>query len=63
MTVTLADEDGKTVTWKIVGEDEADAARGTISHASPMAKAMFGKGEGDEVKVNGKTWEIVGLRG
>jgi transcription elongation GreA/GreB family factor len=63
MSVKLAAEDGKTVTWKIVGEDEADAAEGTISHVSPMAQAMFGKGEGDEVNVNGKTWEIVGLRG
>jgi transcription elongation GreA/GreB family factor len=63
MSVTLAAEDGKTVRWKIVGEDEADAAEGTISHVSPMAQAMFGKGEGDEVTVNSKTWEIVGLRG
>jgi transcription elongation GreA/GreB family factor len=63
MSVTLAAEDGKTVRWKIVGEDEADAAEGTISHVSPMAQAMFGKGEGDEVTVNSKTWEIVGLSG
>ncbi len=61
MTVTLAGEDGKPHKWTIVGEDEADAAHGTISHVSPMAKAMFGKGIGDEVSVNGKEWEIGGL--
>jgi transcription elongation GreA/GreB family factor len=61
MSVTLAAEDGKTVTWKIVGEDEADAAKGSISHVSPMAQAMFGKGDGDEVRLNGKAWEIVRL--
>jgi transcription elongation GreA/GreB family factor len=63
MTVTLAAEDGKAVTWKIVGEDEADASKGSISHVSPMAKAMFGKGIGDEVAVSGKEWEITGLKG
>ena len=45
--------------WKIVGEDEADAAHGTISHVSPMAVALFGKKVGDTATVNGKEWEIV----
>mgnify|MGYP003543401492 CR=1 FL=1 len=44
-----------------VGIDEADAAHGTISHVSPMAKALFGKTVGEEATVNGKEWEIVGL--
>jgi transcription elongation GreA/GreB family factor len=61
MTVSLAGEDGKQHKWTIVGEDEADAAHGSISHVSPMAKAMFGKAIGDEVSVNGKEWEIVAL--
>ena len=61
MTVTLQGEDGKRHVWAIVGEDEADAAHGTISHVSPMALAMFGKGVGDEARVNGKAWEIVKL--
>ncbi|MDQ6435893.1 transcription elongation factor GreA [Mesorhizobium sp. LHD-90] len=59
MTVALKGEDGKRHTWKIVGEDEADAAHGTISHVSPMAKALFGKGIGEEASVNGKAWEIL----
>jgi transcription elongation GreA/GreB family factor len=61
MVVTLENEDGKTVHWRIVGEDEADPAKGTISHVSPMAQALFGKAAGDLVDVNGKEWEIVGL--
>ena len=37
MTVTIEDENGKKHSWKLVGEDEADAAHGKISHVSPMA--------------------------
>jgi transcription elongation GreA/GreB family factor len=61
MGVTLEGDDGKKVHWKIVGEDEADPAKGTISHVSPMAMAMFGKKIGDVASVNGKEWEIVKL--
>jgi len=61
MTVTIENEDGKAQTWKIVGEDEADAAHGTISHVSPMAVALFGKGVGDVITVNDKEWEITAL--
>lgn len=61
MTVTIEDEDGKKNTWKIVGEDEADAAKGRISHVAPMALALFGKSVGDVATVNGKEWEIVAL--
>ncbi len=59
MTVTLEDEDEKKHVWRIVGEDEADPAHGTISHVSPLAKALFGKGIGDEASVNGKQFAIV----
>jgi len=62
MTVELESGEGKTVSWTIVGEDEADPSKGTISHVSPMAQALFGKAVGDAVTVNGKAWEIVGLR-
>ena len=61
MAVELESEDGKPVSWKIVGEDEADPASGSISHVSPMARALFGKRIGDVATVNGKEWEIVGL--
>lgn len=62
MTVTIEDEDGRRRTWTIVGEDEADAASGSISHASPMAQALFGKRMGDTVTVGGRVWEVVGVR-
>lgn len=62
MSVRLEGEDGKHVNWKIVGEDEADPHAGKISHVSPMAKAMFGKGVGGLATVNGKEWEIVELK-
>lgn len=59
MSVTIEDDDGHKNTWKIVGEDEADAAHGKISHSSPMAIALFGKSVGDLATVNGKEWEII----
>src|SRR5262245_22755039 len=61
MTVTIESEDGHKHAWKIVGEDEADAAHGRISHVSPMAMALFGKSVGDLATVNGKEWEIVAM--
>ncbi len=61
MGVTLEGDGGKKVHWKIVGEDEADPSKGSISHVSPMAVALFGKKTGDIAVVNGKEWEIVKL--
>ncbi|MDI6026563.1 transcription elongation factor GreA [Corticibacterium sp. UT-5YL-CI-8] len=61
MAVTIEDEDGAVKRWTLVGEDEADAANGLISHVSPMARALFGKAVGDIATVNGKEWEIVGM--
>ncbi len=50
--VTVADlETDDEVTYQIVGEDEADLEKGQISITSPMARAMIGKEEGDEIKV------------
>ena len=51
-TVTLTDLDSdEVVVYSIVGEDEADAERGLINVNSPIARAMIGKSEGDEVLV------------
>jgi transcription elongation factor GreA len=41
----------KSVTYQIVGEDEADVKNGKISYSSPIARAMMGKQEGDEIVV------------
>jgi len=51
-TVTLNDMDSEDeLVYAIVGEDEADADRGKINIASPIARAMMGKEPGDEVIV------------
>lgn len=44
-------ETDETVTYKIVGEDEADVKSNLISVGSPIARAMIGKEEGDVVVV------------
>ena len=50
-TVTIARNDGREQQFRIVGEDEAQPNAGTISHVSPMARALFGKRVGDVVVV------------
>ena len=47
VTVTLVDEEGKTLSYRIVGEDEADLKDGKISVMSPIARAVVGKRVGD----------------
>lgn len=48
-TVTLETEEGETLVYQIVGEDEFDAKAGKISWRSPVAKSLLGKSRGDEV--------------
>ena len=51
-TVTVFNSElEKSMTYKIVGEDEADASKGMISFASPLARQLMGKFEDDVVKV------------
>lgn len=66
-TVDLADEDtGSSLTYQIVGEDEADLKLGLVNIGSPIARALIGKEEGDvaEVQTPGGTrrFEIVAVR-
>jgi transcription elongation factor GreB len=49
--VTVEDDDGNESTYRIVGPDEWDAVPGYISMDSPMAGALIGKEEGDEVVI------------
>ena len=63
-TVTLADEEtDEEQTFIIVGEDEADVKGGKLSVASPLARALIGKGKGDSVEVStprgNKSYEVV----
>jgi transcription elongation factor GreA len=66
-TVELMDTAGtESVTYQIVGEDEADLKLGKISYSSPIAKALIGKYSGDvaEVRTPGgvKEFEIVAVK-
>ncbi len=58
-TVTLVNlENDKESVYQIVGEDEADVPAGKISVASPIARALMGKSEGDEVVVKAPAGDI-----
>jgi transcription elongation factor GreA len=47
-----------TVTYQIVGDDEADVSKGKISVSSPIARAMMGKFEGDEIVVKAPAGDV-----
>jgi transcription elongation factor GreA len=51
-TVTLKDEDDKTVRYQLVGQVEADAKDGKISYNSPLGRALIGRHVGEEVEVS-----------
>jgi transcription elongation factor GreA len=58
-TVTLLNlSNDQQAVYQIVGEDEADVAAGKISVASPIARALMGKHEGDEVVVKAPVGDI-----
>jgi transcription elongation GreA/GreB family factor len=65
-TVTLRRQNaneppGRTQTFRIVGEDEAEPAKGTLSHVSPLARALFGKAAGEIVGFAGGEAEILAI--
>lgn len=51
-TIKLTNQTGKSIAYKIVGEDEADINKNMISVTSPVARALIGKYEGDNVEVH-----------
>jgi len=55
----------KEVTYQIVGEMEADISEGLISITSPIARALIGKSEGDQVTVDApggaREYEIISI--
>ncbi len=59
--VTFEREDGRQQTFQIVGEDEADPAKGSISYVSPVARALIGKSVGDVVSANGQEIAIIAI--
>ena len=64
-TVTIirasGDGEGTEQTFRIVGEDEADPHKGSISYVAPLAHAITGKAVGDVVAVNGHDVEVVAI--
>ncbi len=60
-TVTIERQDGRRQTWRIVGEDEADPAHGTLSYASPVARALAGRKVGEVVQAGNSEAEIVAI--
>ena len=66
-TVELLDmQTDSEIVYKIVGEDEADIKTGLISFTSPIARALIGKNEGDEVSFSApageKYYEVILVR-
>ncbi|MDR3512111.1 MAG: transcription elongation factor GreA [Caulobacteraceae bacterium] len=59
--VTIEREDGRRQSFRIVGEDEADPAKGALSYISPLAQAVLGKAVGDTVTVAGQEVEVVAI--
>ncbi|MFS8123152.1 transcription elongation factor GreA [Rhizobium sp. BR 250] len=57
--VTFSRDDGRTQRFRIVGEDEADPAAGTISYVSPVARVLMGKTVGDLASLGGGEIEII----
>ena len=65
-TIKLSNTDtGEEVSYRILGADEADLAKGTISITSPLARSLLGKQVGDEVKVRmpggERTYEVLDI--
>lgn len=66
-TVRLLDDDTEQeITYRIVGQDEADIKTGLISYTSPIARALISKSEGDEVAFNApdgeKSYEVIEVK-
>jgi transcription elongation GreA/GreB family factor len=57
--VTIKRDDGRRQSFRIVGEDEADPSEGTLSHASPLARSLLGKTQGDVASVGQGEAKIV----
>lgn len=60
-TVTIERDDGRTQTFRIVGEDEADPKAGTVSFTSPVARALLGRGLGEFAQVGSGEVEITDI--
>lgn len=60
-TVTILRDDGRRQVFRIVGEDEADPAQGTLAYVAPLAHALLGKSVGDVVSIGVAEAEILAV--
>lgn len=60
--VTFRRSDGRSQTFRLVGEDEADPTAGSISYASPAGRALMGREVGDTIAIASQDAEIVSIR-
>jgi len=60
-TVTYSRDGKPPQSYRIVGEDEADPKTGTISFASPVARALMGKAVGDAVEAGEHELEVIAI--
>jgi transcription elongation GreA/GreB family factor len=61
-TVEIEREDGRQQAFRIVGEDEADPAKGSVSYVSPLARGLLGKSVGDTAVIGGAEVEVMAVR-
>lgn len=59
--VEIRRDDGKVLSYRIVGIDEADPTEGLISYLSPIARQMIGKEEGDTFRAGAHEAEITAV--
>jgi transcription elongation GreA/GreB family factor len=62
LTVTVRRDDGREQSFKIVGEDEADPSRGTVSYLSPLARAVLAHGPGETIMIANSEAVILDVR-
>jgi transcription elongation GreA/GreB family factor len=61
LRATLRLDDGTELAFRLVGEDEADPAKGLISYASPIGTALMSQAVGDVVELMGRRAEITSI--
>ena len=59
--VTILREGGRRQSFRIVGEDEADPAKGLLAWASPLARELIGKVTGEEIEAGATEAKIVAI--
>jgi transcription elongation GreA/GreB family factor len=59
--VTFEREDGRRQSYRIVGEDEADPTKGSVSYVAPLARALLGRAIGDVAQAPNGEVEILAI--